>query len=86
MVNVMISCDQHDYIEIACTFQYPLKVTLTSGIVFECVALDTQLNENREECIQVDMNGAESLVVLENISVLEVCVDNPHFHRVAFKE
>ena len=80
----MISCDQHDYIEIACTFRYPLKLTLRSGAVIECVALDTELDDNRNECIKVDVKGAQSLIVLEDISVLEACVDNPHFHRVSF--
>lgn len=80
----MIPCEQHDYIEIACTFQYPVKLTMKTGVVIECVALDTKLNENREECIKVDIKGAESLVVLENISALEVCIDNPRFHTVFF--
>ncbi|WP_281559954.1 Rho-binding antiterminator [Thalassomonas sp. RHCl1] len=80
----MISCDQHDYIEIVCTFQYPIKLTMKTGIVVECIALDTKLNENRDECIKVDLNGAERLFILDNISVLEVCVDNPHFHTVSF--
>lgn len=80
----MISCDQHDYIEIACTFRYPIKLTLRSGAVIEGVALDTELDENRNECIKVDVKGTESLIVLKDISVLEVCVDNPHFHSVSF--
>ncbi len=80
----MISCDQHDYIEIACTFSYPIKLTLRSGAVIEGVALDTELDENRNECIKVDVKGTESLIVLKDISVLEICVENPHFHSVSF--
>ena len=80
----MISCDQHDYIEIACTFRYPIKLTLRSGAVIEGVALDTELDDNGNECIKVDVKGTQSLIVLNDISVLEVCVNNPHFHRVSF--
>lgn len=80
----MISCDQHDYIEIVCTFQYPIKLTMKSGIVMECVALDTILNENREECIKVNLSGDQLLVVLEDILKLEVCVENPHFKTISF--
>lgn len=80
----MISCDQHDYIEIVCTFQYPIKLTMKSGIVMECVALDTVLNENREECIKVNLSGDQLLVVLEDILKLEVCVENPHFKTISF--
>ncbi len=80
----MITCDQHDYIEIACTFKYPIKLTLDSGIVIECIAIDTKLNENKVECIKVNLKEDESLIVLDDISKLEVCVDNPHFHSISF--
>ncbi len=80
----MITCAQHDYIEIVCTFRYPIKLTMKSGIVIECVPLDTKLNENKVECIKVDLNGDDSLIVLDDISKLEVCVANPHFHVVSF--
>jgi Rho-binding antiterminator len=57
---------------------------MKSGIVMECVALDTALNENREECIKVNLSGDQLLVVLEDILKLEVCVENPHFKTISF--
>lgn len=39
----MISCEQHDYIEIVCTFNYPIKLMMKSGQVIEGIALDTQI-------------------------------------------
>lgn len=80
----MITCEQYDYIEIVCTFKYPIKLTMKSGKVTVCVGLDTKLNANKVECIKIDQKGDESLVVLDDISKLEVCVDNPHFHTVSF--
>lgn len=80
----MISCDQHDYIEITCTFRYPIKLTLRSGAVIEGIALDTELDENKHECIKVDVKGTQVLIVLTEISILEACVKNPHFHSVRF--
>lgn len=88
----MISCDQHDYVEIACTFQYPLLLIMRSGEEIFCVARDTQLNEHREECIKVQLKGsredveadAQELIVLDDVSVMEACVENPHFQRVVF--
>jgi Rho-binding antiterminator len=85
MVKIMITCDEHDYIEIVCTFRYPIKLTTKSGKVIECVGLDTKLDENKEECIKVDFKGATTLVVLDDISALQVCVDNPHFKTIYFK-
>lgn len=80
----MISCDHHDYIEIACTYRYPIKLTMKSGNVIQGIALNTAFNAGKDECIRVDLEGAEKLVVLGDISTLEACVDNPHFHTVTF--
>ena len=81
----MITCDQHDYIEIVCTFHYPIKLIMCNGDVVECTALDTQLNEERLECIKVDRDAVQQLIVLDQIAVLEVSVENPHFKSVTFK-
>lgn len=80
----MMSCDQHDYIEIACTFRYPVRLTLKSGDIVEGKALDTQRNEARQECIKLALAGEEILVVLDEITRMEASVDNPHFQTVSF--
>lgn len=80
----MISCDTHDYIEIVCTYRYPIKLRLKSGAIIEGVSLDTAYDGNRKECIKLDVAGVETLVVLEDISLLEVCVANPHVRSVSF--
>ncbi|MGV8837122.1 Rho-binding antiterminator [Cellvibrio sp.] len=80
----MISCNQHDYIEIVCMYHYPIKLTLKSGDIIQGVALDTQRNDHRDECIKIDIEGVEQLVVLEEIKMLEVMVENPHFRFVEF--
>ena len=80
----MISCSQYDYIEIACMHRYPIELTMKSGSMIRGTALDTQRNEYREECIKVVVEGLESLVVLDNISKMQVCADNPNFKSVSF--
>lgn len=62
---------------------------MKSGKVIECIALDTKRNERKIECVKVEclkgeQNSQHSLVVLDDIAQLEVCVDNPHFHMVSF--
>lgn len=81
----MISCNQHDYIEIVCMYHYPIKLTLKSGDIIEGIALDTQRNDQRDECIKIAMECVEQLVVLEEIKILEVSVENPHLQKVTFK-
>ena len=83
----VISCDEYDYIEIACMQRYPIKLTLKSAeALVEGVAIDTQRNKAREECVQIDVNGTIALIVLDDISKLEVCVENPHFKMISFGE
>jgi Rho-binding antiterminator len=81
----MISCDKHDYVEIACMYNYLIKLTLNSGDEIKGVAFDVKLNENREECLNIKVNNIDSLVVLDSVSKMEVLVDNPHFKVVTFK-
>lgn len=80
----MISCNQHDYIEIVCMYQYPIKLTLKSGEAIQGIALDTQRNEQRDECIKINVDGVEQLIILEQIKNLEVMVENPHLRLVEF--
>lgn len=81
----MISCNQHDYIEIVCMYHYPIKLTLKSGDILQGIAVDTQRNERRTECIKIEVEGVEQLVVLEEIKILEVVVENPHLQKVIFE-
>lgn len=57
---------------------------MKTGEVLECTALDTQRNESKEECIKVNADGKDTLVVLDGISKMEVRVENPHFTEIVF--
>ena len=80
----MVSCSEYDYIEIVCMYQYPIRLTMKSGRVVECKALNTRYDDQRQECIQVAIEGDETLLVLDDVSMLEVLIENPHFKKVSF--
>ncbi|RUO44132.1 transcriptional regulator [Aliidiomarina taiwanensis] len=80
----MITCDQHDYVEIACLFQYPVRLHMRAGEAIEGIAVNTCLNEAREECIELNQHGHHRLVALDQVASLEVRVENPHFQQVSF--
>ena len=80
----MISCNDYDYFEIACMYQYPVKLTLKNGIVVEGKALDTQRTDAREEGIKVDVAGTDTIIALDDILKMEVTKDNPHFRDISF--
>ena len=66
-------------------YRYPVRLTLYSGAVIEGVAIDTQRNELKEECITVtNADASRLLVVLDELKKLEVSVKNPHFTAVEF--
>ncbi|WP_372797327.1 Rho-binding antiterminator [Litorivivens sp.] len=81
----MITCDQHDHIEIVCTYRYPIKLTLKSGRKLDCIGLDTQYDDQRRECIKVAVADKIQLIVLDDLSRLDVSVENPHFQAVSFE-
>ena len=81
----MLSCDLHDYIEIVCLYQYPLKLTLSSGAVLTGTARTTQYNDKRQECLQIQQQETEQQVLLDDIALLEVTIANPHLQQVRLK-
>ena len=79
-----MNCDEHDYIEIACTFKYRIRLVLKSGEVIEGRALDTRRNAEKEECILMENAGIEQCVVQQEIARMVALTENPHFHAVSF--
>ncbi len=80
----MINCDQHDYIELVCMHRYPVKLTTKSNDIIQGTAVDTGRNEQGDECIKLNAEGSEKLVVLSELKKLEVTEDNPHVSVVNF--
>lgn len=80
----MIPCERYDDIEVVCLFQYPVRLTLKSGRVIEGTALDTARDERGEECMELKVGEETVLVVLDELTRMEVCVENPHFRLVTF--
>lgn len=81
----MISCSQYDYIELICLYRYPIKLKLKSGSVVTGIALDTARNQRGDESLKLMTDSGEMLVVLDDISTLNVTVDNPHVGFVSFE-
>jgi len=80
----MINCDQHDYIELVCMHRYSVKLTTKSNDIIQGTAVDTGRNEQGDECIKLNAEGSEKLVVLSELKKLEVTEDNPHVSVVNF--
>ncbi|GAK87399.1 Rho-specific inhibitor of transcription termination [Vibrio ponticus] len=82
----MISCSQYDYLEIACLYHFPVKLTLLDGQELSGIACDTGYNTLKQECLIVEVEGSREYVVTDNLKSLQVALDNPHFSFVEFKQ
>ncbi|MCR8922592.1 Rho-binding antiterminator [Dasania sp. GY-MA-18] len=80
----MINCELHDYIEIACMQQLPIRLKLKSGSILKGTALDTQRNNKGEECVKINSDSHHLLVVLDDLATMEALIANPHFSCVKF--
>lgn len=80
----MISCEQYDYIELVCMFRYPVQLELRDGSRVEGVAKDTKRNDLGEECIVLEIDSTQQLLVLDRVEKMKALVKNPHFDEVKF--
>ncbi|MDV7104619.1 Rho-binding antiterminator [Vibrio sp. TH_r3] len=81
----MITCQEYDYVEVACLYRYPVRLTMKSGEILQGIALDTSRNENRKECIKISRNEIDMLIELDSIFKLQILADNPNFSEIIFK-
>jgi Rho-binding antiterminator len=78
----VVSCEQHDYLEIVCLYHYPVRLTLDSGVNIEGVASDIvyqQQVEKSTQCLELKQSEGRLLIELDKLVKMEVLVDNPHF-------
>jgi len=77
----MISCHQHDYIEIACLYRLRLRLTLSDGESLEGRARDTGSRQGRE-WLKLALDGEEREIDLERVRLIEALDRNPYFQTV----
>lgn len=80
----MISCHEYDYLEIACMYHYPIKLSLSNGDIIEGIAWDTGRTEDKQECLILKIDAKIHKVLLQDVKALTALVKNPHFTTVTF--
>jgi Rho-binding antiterminator len=80
----LISCANHDYVEIACMYKFEVKLVLKNSRIVKGKALQTTYNENREECIVLKTEIGSEKIVLEQVASMEAVRKNPHFGKINF--
>lgn len=86
MTSTPILCELYDYIEIACTFHYPVLLRLDNGEEFKGIATDTLLKPNKTEYLILTEEASKRTiqVALDKLTQMQALVKNPHFDKVDF--
>ena len=80
-----ISCDLHDYVEIACLYGYDLKIEMIGGESLVARAITTRI-KNHEEFLVVDENGVEREIRLDLLLAITPLNPSSRFARVLLQE
>lgn len=78
-----ISCNLHDYIEIACMYAYQVRLVLAGQQIIDGKALDVTSIEKKEYLV-LDVQGQERLVDLTNIAKMQALTPHAKFTEVDF--
>lgn len=83
----MLSCDLHDYLEIACMFNIPVVLTCINGDKHQGIATTTFISSEKVECLTLKLENCDELLSLplETLLSMQALVNNPHFDLVNFK-
>jgi Rho-binding antiterminator len=77
-----ISCDLHDYIEIACLYGYQVKLTLKDQQSIEGKAVDI-ITADKREYLLID-NGEQQRVELTQLAKIQMLTPNAQFTEMIF--
>jgi Rho-binding antiterminator len=83
MEKEVISCELHDFVEVACMYGYHLKLTLKNDEVIEGKAVDI-LSVDQQELLVVDDNGEKKRIDLMALVKMQVLTPNAKFSEVVF--
>ncbi len=78
-----ISCDLHDFIEVACMYGYQVRLTLKDGQIIEGTAVDIMTSKEKREYLIIN-SGQEQQVELTLLTKLTVLTPNAQFKEVNF--
>lgn len=81
----MVTCAQHDYIEIACLYQISVCLELEHGEFVKGIALDTAYDDQKRHCILINTDNGEQWVPLDSLCAMHAMCKNPHFSEIYFQ-
>ncbi|MDT8364583.1 MAG: Rho-binding antiterminator [Nitrosomonas sp.] len=86
MTNELISCELHDYIEVACMYRYLVRLTLKDMSIMEGKARDITTSQDKKEFLLLETGTDSQQIELTTLRKMEVLSPNPKFQEVSFPE
>lgn len=85
MNKEVISCELHDFVEVACMYGYRLKLILKNNQIIEGKAIDIENSAQKKECLVItnDANARQHIDLTE-LAKMEVLTPNAKFQEVVF--
>lgn len=82
-----ITCEQHDYLEIACTYRLVIVIDTMDGEELVLTPRDTKITSDKVEWLigLKEPGRTEVKIRTDNIASIRAINPNPHFDTVVFK-
>ena len=80
-----LSCDMHDYLEIACMYGYHLQVERIDGCSYAARALTTRTAASKEEFLVLCGNSGQFEVRLDRLLAITPLDANARFGRIELR-
>ncbi|MEK1904722.1 MAG: Rho-binding antiterminator [Pseudomonas sp.] len=77
-----LDCDLHDYLEIACLYDYRLRVEQVDGVAFDAQALTTRTTAAKEEFLVLLRDDGPAEVRLDQLLAITPLNANSRFGRI----
>lgn len=82
----IMSCDLHDYLEIACMYKIRVEMTLADGQKTTGIPLTTRVTSEKEELLVFQVSDKERIELpLLSLQKMTAMSNNPHFNTVGFR-
>ncbi|MDP2561763.1 Rho-binding antiterminator [Psychrobium sp. 1_MG-2023] len=81
----MITCDQHDYVEIICMYKFRVKIVTLTRTVHQGTAIDTLLNKHRQECVLIETTKGHLEIPLDGIRYIDVYIKHEPVKTIHFR-
>ncbi len=84
MNHCTISCELHDYLEIACMYGYRVKLTLKDQQIIEGKAVDVLTTAEKREYMVIDNGREQQQIEVNQFSKMQVLTANAKFKEISF--